>query len=79
MHYEELLKELEEIVRQLEEDELTLEQSLELFQKGVMLSKKCSKMLDDAEQKVSIILKGSDGKILEQPFHINQEETNNGV
>lgn len=71
MNYEKSLKQLEDIVHQLEDGELTLEQSMELFQQGVILSKECSKMLDEAEQKISILIKDKDDKISEQPFEVN--------
>ena len=75
-HFEHAIKELEDIVHKLEEGELTLEESLDLFQKGVVLSKSCSKMLDEAEQKVSVLIKEKDGTISEQPL-INP--TNKGL
>lgn len=59
--FEQSLKELESIVEQLEAGDLPLEQSLELFERGVGLSRECQKRLDDAEQKVEILLKGADG------------------
>ncbi len=69
--FEKSLKELEEIVVQLEKGELSLEQSLDYFQKGVKLSKSCSKLLDDAEQRVSILINGKDGEMAEQPFAVD--------
>ncbi|WP_094547634.1 exodeoxyribonuclease VII small subunit [Petroclostridium xylanilyticum] len=78
MNFEESLKKLEDIVRQLEEGELTLEQSLDFFQQGIMLSKICSKMLDEAEQKVNILIRDKNGGISEQPFQSNQEEAADG-
>jgi exodeoxyribonuclease VII small subunit len=62
------LKELERIVEQLEEGDLPLERSLELFEKGVQLSRECQKRLDEAERKVEILLKGSDGAYTQTPF-----------
>ncbi|WHH59637.1 exodeoxyribonuclease VII small subunit [Petroclostridium sp. X23] len=71
MDFEKSLKQLEDIVRKLEEEELTLEQSMELFQQGVGLSKECSKMLDEAEQKVSLLIKDKSGEISEQTFEMS--------
>jgi exodeoxyribonuclease VII small subunit len=59
--FESSLKELERIVEELEEGDLPLERSLELFEQGVKLSRECQKRLDEAERKVEILLKGSDG------------------
>ena len=61
--FESSLKELEQIVEQLEAGDLPLEQSLELFEQGVRLSRECQRRLDEAEQKVEILLKGDDGSI----------------
>ena len=52
--FEQSIAELEEIVEQLENGDVTLDESLGLFEKGIKLSKSCQKMLDTAEKKVSI-------------------------
>jgi exodeoxyribonuclease VII small subunit len=51
--FEQAFGQLEEVVRQLESGELSLEQSLALFEKGMRLAKLCEGKLDQAEQKVS--------------------------
>lgn len=56
--FEKSIKELEEIVAKLESGDTTLDESLELFEKGIKLSKDCNSMLDKAEKKVSILLDG---------------------
>jgi exodeoxyribonuclease VII small subunit len=61
--FEESLGELEQIVEQLEAGDLPLERSLELFEKGVRLSRECQKRLDEAERKVEILLKSEDGTV----------------
>ena len=61
--FESSLRELEQIVEQLEAGDLPLEQSLDLFEQGVRLSRECQRRLDEAEQKVEILLKGDDGTI----------------
>jgi exodeoxyribonuclease VII small subunit len=66
--FESSLKELERIVEQLEAGDLPLEQSLELFEQGVRLSRECQRRLDEAEQKVEILLKGNDGTITTASF-----------
>jgi exodeoxyribonuclease VII small subunit len=55
--FEAALKELEEIVSKLESSELPLEDSLELFEKGIRLSRLCTKKLTEAEKKVDLLLK----------------------
>ncbi len=49
---EELLKKLEEIVSKLESNSLTLEESIELFNRGVLYSKRASQLLKGAELKI---------------------------
>lgn len=67
-NFESSLRELEQIVEQLEAGNLPLEQSLELFEKGVRLSRECQTRLDDAERKVEVLMKGSDGSLKTAPF-----------
>jgi exodeoxyribonuclease VII small subunit len=66
--FEESLKKLESIVDQLEKGELTLEDSLKLFEEGVGLSAACKKELDEAEGKVQILIKQRDGSLKTEPF-----------
>ena len=68
MTFESSLKELERIVEQLEAGDLPLERSLELFEQGVRLSRDCQQRLDEAERKVEILIKGSDGGYAPTPF-----------
>ncbi|HNR95384.1 MAG: Exodeoxyribonuclease 7 small subunit [Chloroflexi bacterium ADurb.Bin180] len=51
--FEESFAQLEEVVRQLERGELTLDESMALFEKGIKLAQLCEAKLDKAEQKVS--------------------------
>lgn len=55
-NYEQSIKRLEEIVKILEEGGQPLEKTIELFSEGTALISACSKYLDEAEQKVSILL-----------------------
>ncbi|TBR41388.1 exodeoxyribonuclease VII small subunit [Marinomonas agarivorans] len=66
-HFEENLTELETIVNQLESNQLSLEDALKAFEKGVKLSQSCQSVLTQAEQKVQILLKQQDNESLE-PF-----------
>jgi len=74
LSFEQSIKELEDIVKKLEDGELTLEESMRLFERGVALSNLCSKMLDDVEQKVRMLIKDKNGEMIEQDFHSSQEE-----
>jgi exodeoxyribonuclease VII small subunit len=53
--FEDALAELESLVDTLEHRELTLEQSLAAFERGISLTRTCQKALDAAEQKVRIL------------------------
>ena len=72
--FESSLEELEQIVRHLEAGDLPLDRSLELFEQGVRLSRECQKRLDEAERKVEILLRGSDGVYKAAPFEEPEEE-----
>lgn len=52
IHFEKFLQELEMIVNQLEKGDLSLEESLKQFEKGITLARKCQEVLDQAEQKI---------------------------
>ena len=49
MKFEELLKELETIVKELESGNLSLDESIAKYQKGIELSNQCKKMLEEAK------------------------------
>lgn len=53
--FEKALAELNELVEQMEQGGLTLEESLESFEKGVVLTKACQEALQKAEQKVQLL------------------------
>jgi exodeoxyribonuclease VII small subunit len=54
--FEEQLKELESVVERLERGDLTLEENVSLFERGVFLSNACKKQLDQAESRVQVLL-----------------------
>lgn len=59
--FESSLGDLEKIVRKLEDGELSLEDSLKLFEDGVKLSRECQERLSQAERRIEVLLKDSDG------------------
>jgi len=63
MHFEEAFKRLEVIVGNLESGDLSLEESMKLFEEGIGLTEACKSKLEDAEQKIQLLLKNSDGKL----------------
>lgn len=55
-NFEESLAALEDLVSAMEEGELSLEQSLQAFEKGIKLTRECQSALQKAEQKVQILI-----------------------
>ncbi len=72
--FEDIMAELDVVVKKLESGDASLEESLELFEKGIGLSKQCQKMLDDAENKVSVLLKDSDDNITKTDFKGGEQD-----
>lgn len=67
--FETNLKELEEVVKKLEEKEISLEEMLTLYEKGIRLTKECTVALDEAEQKITILMKNREtDELQEEPF-----------
>ena len=54
--FEAALEQLEELVASMEDGELSLEDSLEAFEKGIKLTRECQTALKNAEQKVQVLL-----------------------
>ena len=68
-NFEASLKELEGVVKALEGGEVSLDEMLNLFERGIYLTKECTTALDAAEQKISVLMKNRDnGEMEEQPF-----------
>ena len=66
-NFEAKMEELENVVTKLEKGDMSLDESLINFEKGMKLSKECNKMLEDAEKKITILLE-NDGEIKEEDF-----------
>ncbi len=73
--FEKALSRLEKIVSELEGGELSLDESLKIFEEGVKLSKSCLKMLDDAERKVEILVQDQDGRKRLQAFSLEDSSS----
>ena len=59
--FETSLQELEKIVRKLEDGDLSLEESLKLFEDGVKISRECQERLNQAERRIEVLLKDENG------------------
>lgn len=65
--FEDSLAELEQLVERMEQGDITLEESLKSFERGVTLTRTCQKALQEAEQKVQLLLEKNGQQTLE-PF-----------
>jgi exodeoxyribonuclease VII small subunit len=72
--FETSLAELESIVQRLEQGELSLEESLQQFERGVVLTRTCQKALRQAEQKIKVLARTGDGEVVEQDFDAPDED-----
>lgn len=66
--FENSMAELEAVVTRLEAGDVTLDESLKLFEQGIKLANSCTKKLDEAEKKVKILSAGADGEMHEEDF-----------
>ena len=65
--FEENITNLENIVAELEKGDLNLDDSMKKFEEGMKISKECSKILEDAEKKITILLE-KNGETTEEIF-----------
>ncbi len=73
LSFEENMKKLEEIATELEKGDLDLNASVSKFEEGMKISKECSEMLEKAEKKITMLIKGEDGELAEEKFVQNEE------
>ena len=73
MTFEEAMKRLEEIVERLGEGNLSLEESLKLFEEGMELCKVCHKKLDEAGYKVEKLVEKEGGELCIEGFEIDEQ------
>ena len=77
-NFEAQLASLERIVRELERGDLPLEQSLELFEQGVKLSRECQERLNEAERRIEVLLRVGDGSTIAVPFESKELSEDEG-
>ena len=70
--FEETIKELEKIATELENGDLSLEDSVSKFEEGMKLSKQCNDLLENAEKRITILLK--DGEETKEESIVQEEE-----
>jgi len=66
--FEKAFQQLEKIVQRLESEELPLDESLQLFEEGIRLSRFCNQKLEEVEKKIELILSDAKGQPRVEPF-----------
>jgi len=72
--FEQSFQQLESIVRRLESEELPLDESLQLFEEGIRLSRFCHQRLAEVEKKIELILADAKGEPRVEPFEPDDDE-----
>lgn len=70
-NFEQAMEELEKIVQELENGNLSLDESVKMFESGMEISKKCNEILQKTEKKITILLE-INGNVEEEPFDITE-------
>ena len=74
--FEDAMQRLENIVEDLESGEMSLEKSMKAFEEGMKLVGFCSKKLEEAEQKITLLVKESEGQYVQQSFEAEDKDDN---
>jgi exodeoxyribonuclease VII small subunit len=77
--FEDDLKKLEAVVEQLERGDLTLDDSVKLFEQGMKLSNACKAELDEAEGRIQVLVHGKKGGMQVAEMEAEQEEQEFGL
>ncbi len=72
--FEEAIKSLDIAVTKLEGGELSLDESIKVFEEAITLIKICNEKLSNAEQKVRILIESQDDCVTDAPFDLNTNE-----
>jgi exodeoxyribonuclease VII small subunit len=70
--FEKAFQQLEKIVQRLESEELPLDESLQLFEEGIRLSRFCHQRLEEVEKKIETILADAKGQPVTEPFEAEE-------
>lgn len=74
INFEDAMKQLEEIANKLEQNDLDLDKSVEFFEEGMKLSKKCSEILENAEKRITILINDGKDNLAEENFSTDDAE-----
>ncbi len=72
--FEDSLSELEALVEALEEGNLSLDESLKSFERGIKITRECQQALKLAEQRVAVLTRDLNGDLLETPLADDEPE-----
>jgi len=72
--FEKSFQQLESIVKRLESEELPLDESLQLFEEGIRLSRFCHQRLEEVEKKIELILADAKGQPRTEPFEPEEQD-----
>ena len=72
--FEKAFQHLETIVKRLESEEMPLDESLQLFEEGIRLSRFCHQRLAEVEKKIELILADAKGEPRVEPFEGEDED-----
>ena len=70
-NFEELLDKLEEITTKLEKEQLSLDDSVKLFEEGMKISKECNSKLEDAEKRITVLIE-ENNELKEEDFETEE-------
>jgi exodeoxyribonuclease VII small subunit len=72
--FENAFQQLETIVKRLESEEMPLDESLQLFEEGIRLSRFCNQKLEEVEKKIELILSDAKGQPRVEPFESEEDD-----
>jgi exodeoxyribonuclease VII small subunit len=72
--FEKAFQQLETIVKRLESEEMPLDESLQLFEEGIRLSRFCNQKLEEVEKKIELILSDAKGQPRVEPFESEEDD-----
>ncbi len=72
--FEEALARLEQIVDALEAGNLPLEESLKAFEEGVVMARRCSRYLEEAEKRIEVLTKDESGLLKTEPLEWEEDD-----
>ena len=73
-NFEEQLAQLEAVVERLERGELTLDESVRLFEEGMRLSQACKLELEQAEGRIQVLVEGKNGALRAAELEMDADE-----